>query len=120
MGFRCCGWRTHCVARFGSGSEYWHDAKRSVAPGAYWGYYYRILNAQGKDAPGGAYSYLAHGRMMGGFAVVAYPAQYGASGVMTFLVNHDGVVYQKDLGPATATLARQMAAFNPDATWGKP
>jgi Protein of unknown function (DUF2950) len=90
------------------------------APAPYWGYYYRILNAQGKDAPGGAYSYLAHGRMMGGFAVVAYPAQYGASGVMTFLVNHDGVVYQKDLGPATATLARQMAAFNPDATWAKP
>jgi Protein of unknown function (DUF2950) len=90
------------------------------APAPYWGYYYRILNAQGKDAPGGAYSYLTHGRMMGGFAVVAYPAQYGASGVMTFLVNHDGVVYQKDLGPGTATLARQMAAFNPDATWGKP
>jgi Protein of unknown function (DUF2950) len=89
------------------------------APTPYWGYYYRILNAQGKDAPGGAYSFLAHGRMIGGFAAVAYPAQYGASGVMTFLVNHDGVVYQKDLGPATATLARKMAAFNPDATWKK-
>ena len=94
-------------------------SKRSPNPVAYWGYYYRILTAQGKDAPGGAYDYLAHGRLMGGFALVAYPAQYGVSGVMTFIVNHDGVVYQKDLGPRTAVMARAMTAFNPDSTWKK-
>jgi hypothetical protein len=88
-------------------------------PVAYWGYYYRILSAQGKDAPGGAYGYLAHGRMIGGFALVAYPAQYGVSGVMTFIVNHEGVVYQKNLGPNTAAIARAMKQFNPDDTWQK-
>ena len=91
----------------------------SAGPIPYWGYYYRILTAQGKDAPGGAYDYLAHGRMIGGFALVAYPAQWGSSGVMTFIVNHDGVVYQKDLGPNTAGIARGMKEFNPDSTWKK-
>ena len=86
---------------------------------AYWGYYYRILTAQGKDTPGGAYDYLAHSRMIGGFAMVAFPAQYGVSGVMTFLVNHDGVVYEKDLGPTTAALGAAMRSFNPDSTWAK-
>ena len=94
-------------------------SKRSPNPVAYWGYYYRILTAQGKDAPGGAYSYLAHGQMMGGFALVAYPAQFGVSGVMTFIVNHDGVVYQKDLGPNSAAIARAMKEFNPDSSWKK-
>jgi hypothetical protein len=94
-------------------------SRRSAQPVAYWGYYFRILTAQGKDAPGGAYSYLAHGQMMGGFALVAYPAQYGVSGVMTFVVNHDGVVYQKDLGPKSAVIARQMKTFNPDSSWKK-
>jgi hypothetical protein len=94
-------------------------SKRSTNPVAYWGYYFRILTGQGKDAPGGAYSYLAHGKMMGGFALVAYPAQYGVSGVMTFIVNQDGVVYQKDLGPNSAALALAMKEFNPDATWSK-
>jgi DUF2950 family protein len=93
--------------------------KRSSAPVPYWGYYYRILTAQGKDAPGGAYDYLAHGRLIGGFALVAYPAQYGVSGVMTFIVNQDGVVYQKDLGSNTAASARAMKQFNPDSTWKK-
>ena len=88
-------------------------------PVAYWGYHYRILSSQGKDAPGGAYDYLAQGRMIGGFAMVAYPAQYGASGVMTFLVNHDGVVYEKNLGPNTSGAARAMRQFNPDSTWKK-
>jgi DUF2950 family protein len=93
--------------------------KSSSAPVAYWGYYYRILTAQGKDAPGGAYDYRAHGKMIGGFGLVAYPAQYGVSGVMTFIVNHDGVVYQKDLGPNSAAIARAMMTFNPDSTWTK-
>jgi hypothetical protein len=94
-------------------------SKTSSSPVPYWGYYYRILTAQGKDAPGGAYDYLAHGRLIGGFALVAYPAQYGVSGVMTFMVNHDGVVYQKDLGPNSAAMARAMKEFNPDSTWKK-
>jgi hypothetical protein len=94
-------------------------SKRSSGPVPYWGYYYRILSSQGKDAPGGAYDYLAQNHMIGGFALVAYPAQYGVSGVMTFIVNHDGVVYQKDLGPNTAAIARAMKEFNPDSTWTK-
>ena len=94
-------------------------SKRSPDPVTYWGYYYRILTAQGKDAPGGAYDYLAHGHLMGGFALVAYPARYGMSGVMTFIVNQDGVVYQKDLGQKSAAIARAMKQFNPDSTWKK-
>ena len=85
----------------------------------YHGYLYRILNSQGPAAPDGAYDYVAHRRMIGGFALVAYPAQYGVSGVMTFVVNHEGVVYQKDLGPNTAAMARGIKQFNPDQTWKK-
>jgi hypothetical protein len=81
------------------------------------GYLYRLLTAQGPAAPGGAYDYIARGRMIGGFAVVAYPADYADTGVMTFIVNHDGVVYQKDLGEATAKAANAMKTFNPDSTW---
>jgi len=86
-------------------------------PVPYHGYYYKILTGQGKDAPDGAYDYLVRGKMMGGFGMVAYPAQYGSSGIMTFIVNHDGVVYQKDLGPKTAQIAPSMTRFNPDKTW---
>ncbi len=86
-------------------------------PGAYHGYHYRILREQGPAAKGGAYDYVAQGRMIGGFAMVAYPAGYGSSGVMTFIVNHDGAVYEKDLGPDTATAASKMTQFNPDKTW---
>ncbi len=88
-------------------------------PVPYNGYLYRILTAQGKDAKGGAYSYLVKGKMIGGFAIVAYPAKYTVSGVKTFIVNQDGVVYQKDLGPNTAKLAKAMKEFNPDKTWEK-
>ena len=83
----------------------------------YHGYYYRILTAQGPDAPGGAYDYVVRGEMFGGFALIAYPAEYGNSGVMTFEVNHDGVVYEKDLGPKTASIAAAIKTFNPDSTW---
>jgi Protein of unknown function (DUF2950) len=86
-------------------------------PIPYHGYYYKILTGQGKDAPDGAYDYLVRGKMMGGFGMVAYPAQYGSSGIMTFIVNHDGVVYQKDLGAKTASVAQSMTKFNPDKTW---
>lgn len=88
-------------------------------PVAYYGYHYRILKSQGADAKGGAYDYVVRGKMIGGFALVAYPASYGSSGVMTFIVNHDGVVYEKDLGPGTAGAAQKMTRFNPDKTWKK-
>jgi hypothetical protein len=83
------------------------------------GYYYRMLKAQGKNAPEGAYDYVVKGKMTGGFAVVAWPAKYGNSGVMTFIVNHDGVVYQKNLGKNTAKLAKGMTKYDPDRTWEK-
>jgi len=83
----------------------------------YYGYFYKILEAQGKDAPGGAYSYVVKGNMLGGFALVAFPAQYGNSGVMTFIVNHEGKVFQKNLGTNTATVAGAMKEYNPDKTW---
>ncbi|MHB8697549.1 MAG: DUF2950 domain-containing protein [Sulfuricaulis sp.] len=86
----------------------------------YHGYFYRILTRQGKNAHGGAYNYLVKGHMIGGFALVAYPAQYGVSGIMTFLINQDGVVYQKDLGRNTARIARRMTEFNPDTDWNTP
>jgi hypothetical protein len=86
-------------------------------PEPYYGYYYKILTAQGPDAPGGAYDYVVDGKMIGGVAMVAYPAEYGVSGVMTFIVSHDGVVYQRDLGPETQSIASAMTAFNPDIMW---
>jgi hypothetical protein len=83
------------------------------------GYYFKILTRQGPDARGGAADYVVKGNMIGGFALVAYPAEYRNSGVMTFIVNHDGTVFQKDLGPQTAELAERMTAFNPDSSWTK-
>jgi hypothetical protein len=88
-------------------------------PGAYHGYHYRILTAQGQFAQGGAYDYRVKGRMIGGFALVAYPARWGVSGVMTFMCNHDGVVYEKNLGNETTGTARAMTRFDPDPTWTK-
>ena len=88
-------------------------------PVPYYGYYYRILKGQGKNAPGGAYDYMVKGEMIGGFALVAYPAKYASSGIMTFIVNHDGTVYQKDLGPNTEKAAQAMELFDPDSTWKK-
>ena len=81
------------------------------------GYYFKILTRQGTAAPGGELDYVVRGNMIGGFALVAYPAEYGNSGVMTFLVNHAGTVFQKDLGPDTASLAEGMNSFTPDQTW---
>jgi len=93
-------------------------AKRSAGkPYPYHGYFYRILKGQGSNARGGAYDYVAQGRMIGGFALVAYPATYGNSGVMTFIVNHDGTVYEKNLGPDTGKLAKAMSKFDPDKSW---
>jgi hypothetical protein len=83
----------------------------------YHGYYFRMITAQGKDAPGGARNYLVRGNLLGGFAVVAYPAAYGNSGIMTFIANQDGNVYQKDLGDNTAAAAKAIKAYNPDKSW---
>jgi Protein of unknown function (DUF2950) len=93
--------------------------KAGSEPQPYHGYYYRILTQQGASAPGGAMSYIVKGKMIGGFALVAYPADYGNSGVMTFMVNHAGTVYQKDLGEDTAARVKSMTSFDPDKTWTK-
>jgi hypothetical protein len=83
----------------------------------YHGYFFKTLTAQGKDAPGGAMSYVENGKLTKGFAIVAWPARYRVSGVTTFIVNQDAIVYQKDLGPDTAKIAGSMEAYNPDSTW---
>jgi hypothetical protein len=97
-----------------------YSGKKSAGKAVpYHGYIYKMLKAQGKNAAGGAYDYVVNGKMIGGFALVAYPAEYGVSGVMTFIVNHDGVVYQKDLGRNTEKIASAMKKFDPDKTWKK-
>jgi hypothetical protein len=85
----------------------------------YHGYFYKVLTAQGPDAPGGALNYIVGGKMMGGFGMVAWPARYGVSGIMTFIVNHEGVVYEKNLGAKTAAVASTMTRFDPDKGWRK-
>jgi hypothetical protein len=92
------------------------DAKRGQP---YHGYLYRILTAQGKDAPGGAKSYLKNGVMTDGYALIAWPEKYGDTGVMTFIVNRDGIVHQKNLGAGTDAAARAITAYNPDSSWEK-
>jgi hypothetical protein len=81
------------------------------------GYVYRLLTRQGANAPGGPYDYMVNGELLGGFGLVAFPAEYGSSGIMTFIVNHDGVVYSRDLGPDTVRAAMAMREFNPDSMW---
>lgn len=92
------------------------DARRGQP---YHGYHYRILTAQGKDAPGGAKSYVRNGLMTDGYALIAWPARYDDTGVMTFIVNRDGVVYQKNLGPDTDSRVRAITTYNPDSSWEK-
>lgn len=88
-----------------------------TAPEPFHGYYFKILTRQGKDAPGGKYNYVINGNMIGGFALVAWPAEYGNSGIMTFIVNQQGRVYQKDLGSKTGKLALAMKQYDPNPTW---
>jgi hypothetical protein len=102
-----------------AGVEGYGGKHRNGKPEPYHGYFFRILKEQGRHAPGGARNYLVKGNMIGGFAVVAYPAVYGNSGIVTFIVNQEGVVYEKDLGKKTASIARRMKAFDPDPTWRK-
>jgi hypothetical protein len=100
-------------------------ARASAAPYAgkakvgdpYRGYFFHVLTKQGAAAPGGAYDYVINGNMIAGFALVAFPAEYGKSGIMTFVVSHQGKVYEKDLGAGTRTAAEAMKVYNPDGTW---
>ena len=94
-----------------------HPAPGAGEPGPYHGYYFRILTRQGPSAPGGARDYVVKGHMSGGFALVAYPAKRGDSGIMTFIVNQDGIVFQKDLGRFTEFRGRHMREYNPDSSW---
>jgi hypothetical protein len=89
----------------------------SSGPQPYHGYYYRLLTSQGPNAPGGATDYMVNGHLIGGFGVIAYPAQYGNSGITTFMTNHDGVLYERDLGPDTAKLAQSITSFDPGPEW---
>ena len=91
--------------------------QENAEPNPFHGYYFKILTRQGKSAPGGSYDYIINGNMIGGFALVAWPAEYGESGIMTFIVNQQGRVYQKNLGPKTAKVAAAMKEYNPDNTW---
>jgi Protein of unknown function (DUF2950) len=97
--------------------EGYDERKSSSQP--LWGYHFRVLTSQGAAAKGGAKSYIVNGEMSGGFGLVAYPADYGQGGIMTFIVNQDGVVYQKDLGEDTLTVAAGLNEYNPDGTWAE-
>ena len=99
--------------------EGYPGANMSGKPVPYQGYYFRILTGQGDNAPGGALNYVADNRMTKGFALIAWPAIYGASGIMTFEVNQDDVVFQKDLGPTTTALVAKMRLFDPDLSWAR-
>jgi hypothetical protein len=94
-----------------------YSSRAGAAPQAFHGYFYRILTAQGKDAPGGARDYRVGDRLTGGFAILAYPAKYGVSGFMSFIVNQDGVIYEKDLGANTGAAAAKMVIYNPNSAW---
>ena len=97
---------------------YWaKSGQRGAAPEPFHGYFFKILTRQGKSAPGGKHDYIINGNMIAGFALVAWPAEYGNTGIMTFIVNQQGRVYQKDLGPKTAKTAAAMKAYGPDKTW---
>jgi len=97
--------------------EGYHRAPDEQGPTPFHGYYFRILEGQGKSAKGGAAEYVVNDEMSGGFGLVAWPVYYDASGVMTFVVNQDGVAYEKDLGPETATRAKSIMRYDPDSTW---
>jgi hypothetical protein len=100
-------------------AEGYRKSGSKQGPIPFHGYHFRMLTRQGKHAAGGAFDYLVKNNMIGGFAVVAFPAAYGRSGVMTFIVNHEGVVYEKDLGKNTAKIATSIQSFDPDQTWKK-
>jgi hypothetical protein len=105
-------------------AQAWHEGYKKnrvvfkeAEPSPFHGYYFKILTRQGKNVPGGSYSYIINGNMVGGFAMVAFPSNWSKSGVMTFVVNQQGKVYEKNFGPDTATMAQKMTSYNPDKTW---
>ncbi|HTY53667.1 MAG TPA: DUF2950 domain-containing protein [Candidatus Binataceae bacterium] len=106
-------------ALLASASEQGYSSAASGNPQEYYGYFYKLLSAQGANAPGGAKDYIQNGKMTGGFAVIAYPVDYRKSGVMTFMADADGQVYEKDLGPNTSSIAAGIKAFDPDKSWHK-
>jgi hypothetical protein len=99
--------------------EGYASKEKGITFAPFHGYYYKILKGQGKNAQGGAYNYVVKGKMILGFALVAYPAEYGNSGIMTFIVNQEGIIYQKNLGKNTKSIAEAMKNFDPDPTWKK-
>jgi hypothetical protein len=94
-----------------------YDKHTGAGPHPFHGYYFRILTRQGKDAPGGKMDYLSHGNLTGGFALVAYPEHWDQSGIMTFIVNQDGKVFQRNFGEKTSRIAGMMKEYNPDSQW---
>ncbi len=98
-------------------TEEGYTVRKGEKPSPYHGYYFKILKSQGSDAPGGALDYVVNGKMVKGFGLVAYPARYGVSGIMTFMVDQDGIVYEKDLGSKTEEIAKAITAYDPDKTW---
>lgn len=104
---------------FAIATEEGYTFKKNGKHSPYYGYYFRILKSQGGSAPGGALDYVVNGKMTAGFGMVAYPAQYGVSGIMTFIVNQQGDIYEKDLGPKTDEDAKAITAYDPDKTWIK-
>ncbi len=98
-------------------AEEYLEAKKDEKGTPFFGYYYKILTKQGENAAGGKYDYVINGNMIGGYALVAYPAKYDVSGIMTFVINQQGVVYQKDLGKGTSDVVKKMDEYNPDKTW---
>ena len=108
------------IAEAAKGGYNYTDKKtENNQPSPYHGYFFKILKGQGPNAPGGQYDYVVNGKMILGYGLLAYPASYGNSGVMTFIINQDDVVYQKDLGEDTAKIAESIATYNPDKTWTK-
>jgi hypothetical protein len=105
-------------------AQAWHEGYKKNKkvfkdnePSPFHGYYFKILTEQGKNVPGGGYNYIVNGNMVGGFAMIAFPSNWGTSGVMTFVVNQQGKVYEKNLGPDTTKIAQKMKLYNPDKTW---
>jgi hypothetical protein len=99
------------------GAGYARKVSRDGGPQAFNGYFFKILTRQGKHAPGGKYDYIINGNMIGGFGLLAWPAEYGDSGVMSFIVNQQGLVREADLGEHTASAAQKISAYDPDPSW---
>jgi hypothetical protein len=105
------------LVAYAHGEGYGRNARTSTGPRPFHGYFFKMLASQGKHAPGGKYDYVINGNMIGGFAFVAWPAEYGESGVMTFIVNQQGRIYQRDLGVKTARTVKDLRAYDPDGKW---